>query len=532
MAIEVSNITETSADISTSFETFAPAISNSKNYILRFGNRTEVSQRVEGTRTIDKVTVSLSGTVTGLSPGTTYVAIVLRENFVGNLLLTTVIEGTASFTTLTAVTLQCNCDWSGHTRNSPGHDGSPCDLNSNEHGARPIVLQPPSPTVTLQNNAPDPPIAGETYGATATFSADRSTYFLVTWWESVQGFRDRHRVYDNSSSIGGLAPGTRYQINVQACNDGGCSGITTMSGEIPDFEEETGPQPRRCHCNTIARADRPKGHEDHPYYQSENATFHGNSGARCEETTHPGAPPGTPIPVEPKCNCGIGGGKDDPGHNDQGMGCEASNHSHPLTKPDQIDITDFRVRCSDDRQTISMSVSWSRTERAAVYKVYWYNGSNLLNPGGSRTTNLSAERGDFPQGVHNSVTVEAVNTEGSTSASRSTTQGCALVLPGDCHCGNAYTYKKHDNSVAGHSAGTTCTDSNHPADDGGMGDDKEETGPPPPKRCNCDYHNLEDFEAEHTNEGNGCEGDDHPDPPPPVVFNQVPQSAEPVHFSI
>ena len=181
-----------------------------------------------------------------------------------------------------------------------------------------------------------------------------------------------------------------------------------------------------------------------------------------------------------------------------------------------------------------MSVSWSRTERAAVYKVYWYNGSNLLNPGGSRTTNLSAERGDFPQGVHNSVTVEAVNTEGSTSASRSTTQGCALVLPGDCHCGNAYTYKKHDNSVAGHSAGTTCTDSNHPADDPGTDDDddKEETGPPPPKRCNCDYHNLEDFEAEHTNEGNGCEGDDHPDPPPPVVFNQVPQSAEPVHFSI
>ena len=95
------------------------------------------------------------------------------------------------------------------------------------------------------------------------------------------------------------------------------------------------------------------------------------------------APRNSYPPVEPKCNCGIGGGKDDPGHNDQGMGCEASNHSHPLTKPDQIDITDFRVRCSDDRQTISMSVSWSRTERAAVYKVYWYNGSNLLNPGGS-----------------------------------------------------------------------------------------------------------------------------------------------------
>ena len=62
-----------------------------------------------------------------------------------------------------------------------------------------------------------------------------------------------------------------------------------------------------------------------------------------QETTHPGAPPGTIPPVEPKCNCGIGGGKDDPGHNDQGTGCEASNHSHPLTKPDQVNITSFNA---------------------------------------------------------------------------------------------------------------------------------------------------------------------------------------------
>ena len=161
MAIEVSNITQTSADISTSFIVLASIPGRASNYILVFEGSIIDSQRLEGRVASERV--SLSGTVISLSPGATYIISVINQRFLGDLVVSSETVERASFTTLPAATPHCNCHW--HSAIELGHTGSGCDGIG--HGARPPEPPPPVPTLTLQDNAPDPPIAGETYGATA-----------------------------------------------------------------------------------------------------------------------------------------------------------------------------------------------------------------------------------------------------------------------------------------------------------------------------------------------------------------------------